>query len=78
MNELLKELLPNPTFVDYQVPHTGQGADFYDTHRMLEYGRRIVQECLGVARSYPSQQPDYAAGIDSVRDQIAKHFGVGS
>ena len=48
MNEQLKEWLPNPTFVDYQIPHDGQGADFYDEEKMLEYGRRIVKECSRV------------------------------
>ena len=71
MSEQLKECLPNPTFVDYQVPHDGQGADFYDEKKMLEYGRRIVRECahVGFSAAYPGK------GVD-VLIAIKNHFGV--
>ena len=42
----------------------------------LKFAELIVRECLSLARSYPSQNDDYAAGIDSVRDSIKQHFGV--
>jgi hypothetical protein len=69
MSEQLKEWLPNPTFVDYQVPHDGQGADFYDEEKMLEYGRRIVQACA-------NQLDDGGMNGQWARSVLYKHFGV--
>jgi hypothetical protein len=69
MNQLLKELLPNPTFVDYQDPKHVRGEDFYNEERMLAYGRRIVQECADRCRQSPYPYPNYSVAI-------MKHFGV--
>ena len=52
MNERLKELLPNPYMVDYQVPHDGRGFDLYDEKKMLEYGQKIVQDCANFIREH--------------------------
>lgn len=46
MTEHLKELLPNPTCVDYQHPSDGHGYDLYDEVKMIEYGLKIVRECI--------------------------------
>ena len=75
MNEQLKELLPNPTFVDYQVLHAGQGADFYDEQRMLEYGRRIVRECCFTGEQYAEGliDPSHYAFINK---KVKEHFGI--
>ena len=59
----------------------GLGRERWNTteqfHAFLEkFAELIVRECLSLARSYPSQNDDYAAGIDSVRDSIKQHFGV--
>ena len=44
MANRLYEMLPNPTFVDYQNPEHARGEDFYNEQKMLDYGRRIVEE----------------------------------
>jgi hypothetical protein len=80
---LFHQLLPNPTFVDYQVPHNGQGADFYNDERMIEYGRRIVQECQRIIEQIPDYHGDYrdqitqAARTECV-NQIQFQFGIKS
>jgi hypothetical protein len=86
MNELLKELLPNPYMVDYQVPHDGRGFDLYDERKMIEYGQRIVRECARVARATPSpnfhehlkQQLGHTwdMAANEAGREIVKHFGV--
>jgi hypothetical protein len=40
------------------------------------FAELLIQECLSLAQSHHSQNTDYAAGIDSVRDSIKEHFGV--
>ena len=84
MSEQLKEWLPNPTFVDYQVPHDGQGADFYDEHKMLEYGKRIVMECekrlreegnLAKIQAFTGSTYKFAYMHDAA-NIVKQHFGV--
>jgi hypothetical protein len=70
MNELLKELLPNPYMVDYQVPHDGRGFDLYDERKMIEYGQRIVRECAN--RATWAQD----TGEEDIGGEVLKHFGV--
>ena len=72
MSDLLKELLPNPTFVDYQVPHDGQGADFYDERKMLEYGKRIVKECCQMNYDFLESYREAC----EINERIREHFGV--
>lgn len=71
MNERLKDLLPNPYMVDYQVPHDGRGFDLYDEKKMIEYGQRIIRECAGLVEDYYDEDTKYLAG-----HIIRKHFGV--
>lgn len=40
------------------------------------FAQLIISECLNLAQSHSSQNEDYAAGIDSVRDNIKQHFGI--
>jgi len=83
MNELLKELLPNPYMVDYQVPHDGRGFDLYDERKMIEYGQRIVRECIDCInetdKGYVFTAQDAgvigAAHNRSIKT-IKEHFGV--
>lgn len=42
----------------------------------VEFAKLIVQECLSCAQSHSSQMEYFAAGIDSVRDNIKEHFGL--
>lgn len=51
------------------------GTD-WDSSAKMAFALRIVDECLAEAQSYPSLIPDYAAGIDSVRDAIRRRFLV--
>jgi len=74
MNELLKELLPNPWAVDYQEPHDGRGFDLYDERKMIEYGRRIIKECVELTLDYKNDQ--HYQGWIEYRDLIKQHFGV--
>ncbi len=71
MNEVLKELLPNPWAVDYQEPHDGRGFDLYDEKKMIEYGHRIIKECARLSDSDDTSYP-----YDSFGDKLKKHFGV--
>ena len=73
MNELLKELLPNPWAVDYQVPHDGRGFDLYDEKKMCEYAHRVIRECARILDSDDTSYP-----YDSFGDKLKKHFGVES
>lgn len=63
MNNRLVELLPNPVMVDYQVPHNGQGADFYDDAKMSEYGQRVVKECIFLILQQTHIPPQYRNDI---------------
>jgi hypothetical protein len=74
MNERLKELLPNPWAVDYQEPHDGRGFDLYDERKMIEYGHRIVRECVELTLDYKNDQ--HYQGWIEYRDLIKQHFGV--
>jgi hypothetical protein len=74
MNERLKELLPNPYIVDYQVPHDGRGFDLYDERKMIEYGHRIIRECVELTLDYKNDQ--HYQGWIEYRDLIKQHFGV--
>jgi hypothetical protein len=64
MNERLKDLLPNPYMVDYQVPHDGCGFDLYDEKKMIEYGQMIVRECIAKCNDLESMK------------YIADHFDI--
>ena len=75
MNERLKEILPNPTFVDYQITDTGPGADFYNEQRMIEYGRRIVQECAKFIEEN-SGYDDSNNAWHAESEDLLKHFGI--
>ena len=85
-NQRLKELLPNPTFVDYQIPHDGQGADFYDEKRMLEYGKRVINECIkeiefqygggNLMEDGVTHNPEWDNALECVSAMIRIHFEV--
>jgi hypothetical protein len=78
MMNRLKEMLPNPTFVefvDYEVPHDGQGADFYNEQKMLEYGARIVKECLDQCYHRGMNDELYEGQLKAAA-YIEEHFGV--
>ena len=64
MNGRLKDLLPNPYMVDYQVPHDGRGFDLYDEKKMIEYGQMIVRECIAKCNDLESMK------------YIADHFDI--
>jgi len=83
MNELLKELLPNPYTVDYQVPHDGRGFDLYDEKKMIEYGQRIVKECLtaidktDTTHIYTTFDQSMVMGtIEKSKKAVKEHFGM--
>ena len=71
-NKLINELKVAASEVrdDYQ---TGMHTVVIDYKSFAEL---IIQECISLAQSHHSQNTDYAAGIDSVRDSIREHFGV--
>lgn len=76
MNERLKEFLPNPTFVDYEItPQPQYGADFYNEQRMIEYGRRIVQECAKFIEEN-SGYDDSNNAWHAESEDLLKHFGI--
>lgn len=64
----LYEMLPNPTFVDYQNPEHARGEDFYNEQKMLDYGRRIVEEMCNIVLHYSS--------VDEGVEVAKKQFGV--
>jgi hypothetical protein len=80
VNELLKELLPNPWAVDYQEPHDGRGFDLYDERKMIEYGHRIVRECLGVVEGgrFLHDEAPTAQFARECAGAIRRHFGIQS
>ena len=46
MNERIKELLPNPFAVDYQVAETP--LDLYTEVEMQKFASRIIEECASI------------------------------
>ena len=74
MNERIK-LLAKQAEIKWQH----QEDAIYSTMTLEQFEKvaeLIVRECLSLAYSHPSQNEDYAAGIDSVRESIKEHFGV--
>ena len=79
MTEKLKELFPNPFCVDYQHPHNGQGFDLYDDAKMIEYGKRIVQDCISqVAMMGVTnwENEDISWAVQVIIKNIREHFGI--
>lgn len=68
MNERIKQL-------EIQSVFYNEDTQLWEFDRE-KFAELIVQECMSLAQSYPSQNDDYAAGIDIVRDSIKEHFGV--
>lgn len=56
MNERIKELLPNPFAVDYQVAETP--LDLYTEVEMQKFASRIIEECASIisARLFPNYE----------------------
>ncbi len=80
MSEQLKSLLPNPWAVDYQEPHDGQGFDLYDEKKMIEYGHRIIRECVDICNRHPSRiaannWPGESVASD-IAHRLSQHFEV--
>ena len=78
MNERIEELKHLASvWCDENIPEQfseetlGYGKAWED-----KFAELIIRECIQLAQSYPIQNDDYAAGIDSVRDIIKEHFGV--
>ena len=87
MNEKIKDLLPNPFAVDYEVKmHTG-GLDLYTEEQMIEFAELIVKECLRriegctaittqQLKPYTEFEQGYDKAINKVYSQVKLHFGV--
>lgn len=74
MNERIRELAEQAK--DHANTYDDVGTPIWFQMYNEKFAELIIQECLELARSYPGQNEDYAAGIDSVRDSIKQHFGI--
>jgi len=76
--ERIQELINECTMISDDLVYDGESWHMktYEYFDKEKFARLIIRECMSLAQSHPSQIEDYAAGIDSVRENIKEHFGI--
>ena len=74
MNERIKEFATLAKEHADTYDDAGTPIWFYMYNQ--KFSELIVRECMSLAQSHRSQIEDFAAGIDSVRENIKEHFNI--
>lgn len=74
MNERIRDLLPNPFAVDYQVEDGP--LDLYTEKEMLRFAKLIVRECANWMEDEQNDAGDRIGDSFYWSDRLKQHFGV--
>lgn len=76
MSERIRDLLPNPFAVDYQVENGP--LDLYTEKEMIRFAELIVKECAKVARHTDLEDVEGgdSAVLRAASEAIENYFGV--